>query len=133
MLGLKVVRRRRHRHCLGLQRQQHFRHHRDAPVGIRLNQRILGRPIIAIVQPVDDPELRIVLDRAIEHLGHKAAHLVADPCSIAASGRDDPQKRLRTLAGGCFHHVVDRAGLVRVQLIYASKVRIQAIERRSLG
>ena len=57
--------------------------------------------------------------------------LVADARAIRARGRDHPDDRLVARPGTTVQHVVDRAGLVRVQLVHHRAVDVQPVQRRA--
>ena len=90
VLGLEVVDRTGQLHGLGLQGNQNLFTHRDAPVGVGFDERVLGCPVITFIESVDDSELGIVFEHPVEQLGDKASDLVANARSIAASRGDHP-------------------------------------------
>ena len=131
MLGLEVVDSARKRDRLLHQGGDDFRAYGNAPVRVRLLQSFDSRPIVAVVQTVDDPELRLVHDALLEHLSDHRSNFVADARRVEPRRRNDKHQGVLALAGRSFDHVVDGSRLVSVQLINDGQVSVQAVEGRA--
>jgi hypothetical protein len=101
--------------------------------GIGLDQRLFERPVVPVVEPIPRSELAVVIEHPIEQARDEGADLVADAGPVAAGGGDHPQERVVALAGAGLDHVIDGARLVRVQLVDAAEVDVQAIEGGTFG
>ena len=131
MLGLEVVDSARKRDGFLHQGRNDFRPDGDAPVRVRLLQSLDRRPVVAVVQTVDDPELRLVHDALLEHLCDHRSNFVADARRVESRRRNDKHQGVLALAGRSFDHVVDGSRLVSVQLINDGQVSVQAVEGRA--
>ncbi len=97
------------------------------PVRIRLDPGGLERPVVAVVERVDDGEQGVVGDLALEHLDRVPALLEADPGRVEARGGDGPHERLRALPSAGAQDVVELAIWVRVQLVDRDEVEVEAV------
>ena len=94
------------------------------PIRVRLDQRTLGGPVIAVVQAINDPELGVILEHAVQQFCYEGSDLVANASAVAACRGDYPEQRVVTLASPGLDHVVHGAGLMRMQLVYATEVDV---------
>ena len=93
MLCLEVVNRRGQSLRLLQERGDHLRSHRNAPVGVSLDQGLLIVPRILIINAVDHGKLSWVVDLTLKHLSRHCSYFVANARSIETRCGDTPEER----------------------------------------
>ena len=106
-----------------------IRLHRDAPAGVRLDERGLVPRIVLGIDRVDQREEPVVLDRAAEHPRAVIPHLPADASVVRRRRRDREQERMQPLAHRGEQHVVDLRRLVAADLVAHREMHVQPVER----